>query len=136
MELRLYNTYTRDQQPFVPIHEGQVRMYHCGPTVYQRPHIGNYRAFLFADLLRRVFELAGYEVLQVMNITDVGHLLDDADDGEDKLEAQARKDKLDPWQLVAQVSAQFFADLEQLGVEPAHEYPLATDHIPEMVEMI
>ncbi|MHC4380903.1 MAG: cysteine--tRNA ligase, partial [Planctomycetota bacterium] len=136
MDLRLYNTYTRDKQLFEPIEEGKVRMYHCGPTVYQRPHIGNYRAFLFADLLRRVFEVAGYEVQQVMNLTDVGHLLDDADEGEDKLEAQARKDKLDPWQVVEQVSRQFFADLDDLGVQPAHAYPRATDHIEEMVEMI
>ena len=136
MDLRLYNTYTRDKQLFEPIEEGKVRMYHCGPTVYQRPHIGNYRAFLFADLLRSVFETAGYEVHQVMNLTDVGHLLDDADEGEDKLEVQARKDKVDPWQVVEQVSAQFFTDLEDLGVTPAHAYPRATDHIPEMVEMI
>ena len=136
MELHLYNTYTREKEPFRPIEEGRVRMYHCGPTVYQRPHIGNYRAFLFADLLRRVFEMTGFEVQQVMNITDVGHLLDDADDGEDKLEVQARKEKLDPWQVVAKVTEQFFADLEALGVKQAHAYPRATDHIPEMVEMI
>lgn len=136
MELHLYNTYTRAKELFQPIEEGRVRMYHCGPTVYQRPHIGNYRAFLFADLLRRVFEMGGYEVMQVMNITDVGHLLDDADDGEDKLEVQARKEQLDPWQVVANVSEQFFTDLGDLGVQPAHEYPRATDHIPEMVEMI
>ncbi|MFK5957036.1 MAG: cysteine--tRNA ligase [Planctomycetota bacterium] len=136
MELRLYNTFTREKELFTPIDPDQVRMYHCGPTVYQRPHIGNYRAFLFADLLRRVLELAGHNVLQVMNITDVGHLLDDADDGEDKLEVQAKKDQVDPWQVVAKVSEQFFADLDLLGVKPAHEYPRASDHIPEMVEMI
>ena len=136
VELRLYNTLTRKKELFEPISKDQVRMYHCGPTVYQRPRIGNYRAFLFADLLRRVLELAGYDVLQIMNITDVGHLLDDADDGEDKLEVQAKKDKVDPWQVVAKVSEEFFADLELLGVKPAHEYPRASDHIPEMVEMI
>jgi len=111
-------------------------MYHCGPTVYQRPHIGNYRAFLFADLLRRVFEARGLEVQQVMNLTDVGHLVDDADDGEDKLEAQARKDRVDPWELTRRVSAQFFADLDALGVLPAHAYPKATDHIDDMVAMV
>lgn len=136
VELRLYNTFAREKQLFTPIDPDQVRMYHCGPTVYQRPHIGNYRAFLFADLLRRVLELAGYNVLQIMNITDVGHLLDDADDGEDKLEAQAKKDKVDPWQIVAKVTEEFFADLALLGVKPAHAYPRASDHIPEMVEMI
>ncbi len=136
VDLHLYNTYSRKKEAFQPIEDGVVRMYHCGPTVYQRPHIGNYRAFVFADLLRRVLEIAGYEVIQVMNLTDVGHLQDDADQGEDKLEAQARKEQVDPWQIVAKVSAQFFADLEALGVQPAHHYPRATDHIEEMVEMI
>ncbi|RMH02355.1 MAG: cysteine--tRNA ligase [Planctomycetota bacterium] len=136
MELRFYNTLSRRIEPFEPLEPGRVRMYHCGPTVYQRPHIGNYRAFLFADLLRRVFEARGYEVLQVMNITDVGHLVADADDGEDKLQAQAEKERIDPWELVERVSAEFFADLEALGVRPAHHYPRATQHIPEMVELV
>ncbi len=136
MEIRLYNTLTRRTEPLRPIDEGRVGMYHCGPTVYQRPHIGNYRAFLFADLLRRSLELAGLEVLQVMNITDVGHLLNDADEGEDKLEAQARKDKVDPWTIVADVSRSFFVDLAALGIKPAHHYPRASEHIPEMVAMV
>lgn len=136
MELRFYNSYSRQIEDFRPIEAGKVRMYHCGPTVYQRPHIGNYRAFLFADLLRRVFERYGFEVTQVMNLTDVGHLLNDADEGEDKLEAQARKDKVDPWQIVETVSTAFFEDLNALGVIPAHHYPRASDHIPEMVSII
>ena len=135
-ELRLYNTLTRRVEPFRPLEAGRVRMYHCGPTVYQRPHIGNHRAFLFADLLRRVFELFGYEVQQVMNLTDVGHLLEDAEEGEDKLEAEARRRRLDPWQIVETVSRQFFEDLDALGVRRADVYPRATEHIPEMVEMI
>lgn len=135
-QLRLYNTLTRRLQPFVPQEPGKVKMYHCGPTVYQRPHIGNYRAFLFADLLRRTFEASGLEVLQVMNLTDVGHLVGDADEGEDKLDAQARKEKVDPWQIVATVSEQFFQDLEALQIRPAHHYPKATDHIEEMVAQI
>lgn len=136
VKLHLYDTRSRQKQAFVPLEEGKVGMYHCGPTVYQRPHIGNYRAFLFADLLRRVFEVLGYEVKQIMNLTDVGHLLADAEEGEDKLEAQARKDNLDPWQIVDSVSKQFFADLNELGVQPAHAYPRATEYIDEMVEMI
>ncbi|MBC8328362.1 MAG: cysteine--tRNA ligase [Planctomycetes bacterium] len=136
MELRFYNTFTRRIEPFQPEVAGQARMYHCGPTVYQRPHIGNYRAFLFADLLRRVLEANGYEVTQVMNITDVGHLVADADEGEDKLQKQAEKERLDPWELVDRVCAQFFGDLEALQVLPAHHYPRATEHIPEMVEMV
>ena len=134
--LRFWNTLTRRKEDFRPRVAGRVGMYHCGPTVYQRPHIGNYRAFLFADLLRRVFEARGYAVEQVMNLTDVGHLVDDADQGEDKLEAQARREKLDPWAIVERVSAQFFEDLDALGVQPAHHYPRATDNIPQMVELV
>jgi cysteinyl-tRNA synthetase len=91
---------------------------------------------LFADLLRRVFEMLGYEVNQIMNLTDVGHLLADAEEGADKLEVQAAKENLDPYQIVERVSQQFFADLNELNVQPAHAYPRATDYIDEMVEMI
>ncbi|MCH2111348.1 MAG: cysteine--tRNA ligase, partial [Planctomycetes bacterium] len=136
MSLQLYDTFTRTLRNFEPLEAGVIRMYHCGPTVYQRPHIGNYRAFLFADLLRRVFDARGFKVIQVMNLTDVGHIVGDAEEGEDKLEVQAKRDQVDPWELVAQVSAEFFKDLNALGVRPAHEYPRATDHIPEMVELI
>ena len=136
MELKLYNSFTRRLETFEPTDAGKVRMYHCGPTVYKRPHIGNYRSFMFADLLRRLFDSLDFEVTQVMNITDVGHLVDDADEGEDKLEAQARVEKTDPWKIVENVSAEFFADLKTLGIRPAHHYPRATDHIPEMVVMI
>ncbi|HBF22432.1 MAG TPA: cysteine--tRNA ligase [Planctomycetes bacterium] len=136
MELRFRNTLTGEIEPFEPIEEGKVGLYHCGPTVYARPHIGNHRAFLFADLLRRVLEYAGFEVTQVMNLTDVGHLTDDADEGEDKLEKRARREKIDPWDLVEKVSESFFTDLASLAVMPAHHYPRATGHIPEMLEMV
>ena len=135
--MRLHNSLSGRVETFVPVHEGEVRMYNCGPTVYNRPHVGNYRAFLFADTLRRWLEYRGYRVEQVMNITDVGHLTDDvAGEGEDKLEKQARKDKLDPWAISRKVAAQFFADLAALGVRPAKVYPKASDHIPEMLEII
>jgi cysteinyl-tRNA synthetase len=136
VKLHFYNSYSGQVEDFVPLEPGKLRMYHCGPTVYKRAHIGNYRAFLFADLLRRFFDSLGYDIIQVMNLTDVGHLTDDADEGVDKLEAEARRAKVDPWQIVERVSAQFFADLNALGVRPAHHYPKATDHIPEMVSMI
>jgi cysteinyl-tRNA synthetase len=136
VDLRFYNTLSRQKEDFTPLHEGEVRMYHCGPTVYKRPHIGNYRAFLFADLLRRWFEANELKVTQVMNLTDVGHLTDDGDAGEDKLQQEAERTKVDPWAIVDEVSKAFFADLNALGVVPAHHYPRATDHIPEMVEMI
>ncbi|MDP6955949.1 MAG: cysteine--tRNA ligase, partial [Planctomycetota bacterium] len=92
MTLKVYNTLTRAKETFKPLQEGEVRMYNCGPTVYNIQHIGNFRAFLFADLLRRWLEASGYAVRQVMNITDVGHLTDDEhDEGEDKIEAMARR---------------------------------------------
>ena len=136
MTLVLFNTLTREKQPFRPLEPGVVRMYNCGPTVYNRQHVGNFRAFLFADVLRRWLEYRGFEVRQVMNITDVGHLTDDADEGEDKLEKRAREEQLDPWQISRENAASFLADLRTLGVQPAMEYPRATDHIPEMVEII
>lgn len=134
--LQFHDTLTRRKVAFRPMRPPQVRMYHCGPTVYMRPHIGNYRAFLFADLLRRVMERWGYQVTQVMNLTDVGHLLGDGDEGEDRMEKQAKKEGVDPWEITRRVSEQFFADLKALGVQPAHHYPRATDHVPEMLDMI
>jgi cysteinyl-tRNA synthetase len=134
--LHFHDTLTRRKVEFRPLRAGEARMYHCGPTVYQRPHIGNYRAFLFADLLRRVLERWSFRVTQVMNLTDVGHLLGDDGEGEDRMEKQARKEGTDPWQIVERVASQFFADLKALGVRPAHHYPRATAHVPEMLEMI
>ncbi|MDF1799653.1 MAG: cysteine--tRNA ligase [Planctomycetota bacterium] len=136
MKLQFYNTYSRQKEAFETLEEGVVRMYNCGPTVYGRVHIGNLRSFVFADVLRRSLEHFGYEVRQVMNITDVGHMVDDADEGEDKLVAQANKEGRDPWEISAGHAAQFLADLETLGFRPAMVYPKATDHIPEMLAMI
>ena len=105
--LRLHNSLTGRVEDFVPLREGEVRMYNCGPTVYRRNHIGNYRAYMLADLLRRSFEYLGYRVHQIMNITDVGHLTEDdvADaQGEDKLLAEARKrGVVDPYEIARQV---------------------------------
>lgn len=136
MSLRFYDTLTRAKRDFVSLQPGRVRMYNCGPTVYGRPHIGNLRAFLFADLLRRWLEERGYAVQQVMNITDVGHLVADAEEGEDKLQAQARREKLDPWAIAKRYSDEFFEDLKALGVRPAQLYPRASEHIPEMLALI
>ncbi len=111
-------------------------MYNCGPTVYGRPHIGNLRSFLFADVLRRWLEYKGFDVKQVMNITDVGHLVDDADEGEDKMLAQAAKEKIDPWAVAERYMKEFLSDLGALNFLPAMIYPRATDHIPEMLEMV
>jgi cysteinyl-tRNA synthetase len=136
MDLYVYNTLTREKERFATLEPGVVRMYNCGPTVYNRQHVGNFRAFLFADLLRRWLEYAGYRVHQVMNITDVGHLTDDADRGEDKIESRARREGLDPWQISRENAELFFQDLATLGVRPAQVYPKASEHIPEMLEMI
>ena len=114
-------------------------MYNCGPTVYKRQHIGNFRAFLMADLLRRTFEMLGLRVTQIMNITDVGHLTEDdvADaSGEDKLQKEAARRSLDPWQIAREEEENFKADLAVLRIQPAHHYPRATDHVPEMIAMI
>ncbi len=136
MSFVVYNSYSKKKETFEPIEPGKVRMYNCGPTVYNRAHIGNFRSYLFADVLRRWLEYLGHEVRQVMNITDVGHLQDDADDGLDKIEEQARREKRDPWEISREFTELFFRDAEELSILPAHEYPRATDHVPEMLAII
>ena len=136
MGIQFFNTMIGKKESFEPRVPGKVGMYHCGPTVYDYAHIGNFRSFLFADLLRRYLEYRGYEVTQVMNLTDVGHIRDDADEGEDKVEARARQEKLDPWALAEKFIGYFFEDLDVLGVQRAHVYPRATEHIPEMIGQI
>ena len=137
MALRLFNTLSRQVEPLRTMREGAVSMYHCGPTVYSSPHIGNFRSFLFADLLRRVLEDQGYDVHQVMNITDVGHMTDDDEDGgEDKLVAASQRTKLDPFEIARTYEAEFRECLEALHFRMPHELPRATDHIAEMGEMI
>jgi cysteinyl-tRNA synthetase len=136
MPIRLHNTLTRKVEEFVPQAPGEVRMYNCGPTVYSSPHIGNFRSFLLADLLRRYFEWKGLKVLQVMNLTDVGHLLEDAEEGEDKLETAAKRAKVSVWDLATKYIAEFDDALDFLCFRRAHWYPRATDHIQEMLAMI
>jgi cysteinyl-tRNA synthetase len=136
MPLVLHNTLTRKKEPFVPISPGKVRMYNCGPTVYSEAHIGNFRSFLFADVLRRWLEVSGLAVAQVMNITDVGHLRDDAESGEDKLDAVARKERVDPLQIANRYADLFLQDLDKLGIQRAQHYPRATQYIPQMIAII
>ncbi|HET6201762.1 MAG TPA: cysteine--tRNA ligase [Planctomycetota bacterium] len=137
MALRLFNTLGRRLEEFVPLRPGEARVYNCGPTVYQPPSIGNYRTFLFADLLRRALEARGLRVTQVMNLTDVGHLTIDTEErGEDKVQKAARERGVDPWTITRETAALFFRDLKTLGVRPAHHYPKASDHIPEMLEIV
>jgi len=137
--MQLHNSLTGRVEEFVPLRAGEVGMYNCGPTVYKRQHIGNFRAFATADLLRRSFEYLGYRVTQVMNITDVGHLTeDDTTDaiGEDKLQREAKRRSLDPWKIARDEEQNFKDDLAALGMLPAHAYPRATEHVQEMLEMI
>src|SRR6056297_1792691 len=91
--MKIYNTLGNKKEEFKPINSDQVTMYNCGPTVYDYAHIGNWRSFLVADFLKRTLEYIGYDVKQVMNLTDVGHLTDDADQGEDKVEKRARQER-------------------------------------------
>jgi cysteinyl-tRNA synthetase len=139
MALNLYNTLTKRKEVFEPLEPPRVRIYNCGPTVYSYAHIGNFASFVMADLLRRYLDYLGYEVTQVMNITDVGHLTQDniADArGDDKLEKRAREEKKSPWEIARFYEDAFHEDRKLLNLRPAHHYPRATDHIPEMIEMI
>jgi cysteinyl-tRNA synthetase len=139
MAMRLHNSLSGRVEELRPQAPREVRMYHCGPTVYKRQHIGNFRAFMLADLLRRTFEMQGRRVLQIMNITDVGHLTEDdtADaTGEDKLQKEAARRKLDPWQIAREEEQNFKEDLAVLRILSAHHYPRATEHVPEMIAMI
>ncbi|MBN1443277.1 MAG: cysteine--tRNA ligase [Planctomycetes bacterium] len=139
MTLQLYNTLGRTKQPFEPLEEGRVRMYNCGPTVYSFAHLGNFASFLLADVLRRYLEYSGLEVVQVMNITDVGHLTQDDlanAQGEDKLEKAAREERKDPFQIARFYEEAFHEDRKILNLLPAAVYPRATEHIPEMIALI
>lgn len=134
--MNVYNTLTHRVEPFEPLEPGKVRVYHCGPTVYNYATVGNFRAFVFADVLRRTLEYFGYAVTQVMNITDVGHMVNDADEGEDKMAKAAREQQKDPWQIAAFYMQAFFDDIAALNLRKAHHYPRATDHVPEMIALI
>ena len=137
MDIRLHNTLTRRVEPFVPQREGEVRMYTCGPTVYRPVHVGNLRSYLLADWLRRTFELFGHRVTHVKNVTDVGHMRQDAvDRGEDKVIAAALAEGRTPQQIAEFYEDAFHRDERALGILPATVYPRATAHVPEMVAMI
>ncbi|MFA6523826.1 MAG: cysteine--tRNA ligase [Candidatus Peribacteraceae bacterium] len=134
--LRLYNTLMKREEEFTTLEPKKVRMYTCGPTVYGRPHIGNYSSFLMADLLRRWLEVKGYSVKHVKNITDVGHLVADADEGEDKIEKQAKKEKKDPLDVAKKYEAEFLADEAALRIKEPFARPRATETIKEMIATI
>ncbi len=134
MTLSLYDTYAREQRDFVPIkNDGSVGLYCCGPTVYNYAHIGNLRTYIFEDVLRRVLELNGYTVDHVVNITDVGHLVSDADDGEDKMEKGAARTGKTAWEIAEIYTEAFFEDLKHLNIKTPTVICKATDHIEEQI---
>jgi cysteinyl-tRNA synthetase len=136
MAFTLYNTYSKKEEEFIPQEPGKVKMYTCGPTVYGRPHIGNYSSFLMADLLRRWLEVKGFAVTHVKNITDVGHLVADADSGEDKIEKQARAEQVDPLAIARKYTEQYVEDEKALNfLEPAKR-PRASEYVPQMIAII
>ena len=136
MEINLYNTLTRKKENFVPLKGNEVRIYSCGPTVYSYAHIGNFRTYIFMDTLRRMLEYNGYKMKHVMNITDVGHLESDADEGEDKMEKAARKENKNPYEIAKFYTEVFFRDMNRLNIEMPEIIAKATDHIPEMLDFV
>ena len=132
--LMLFNSLTRQLEPFEPIHAGEARVYTCGPTVYNYPHIGNMRAYVFADVLGRTLSFKGYQLKHVINITDVGHLTDDADAGEDKLEQAAKANAQSIWKIAKHYTEAFWADIKSLNIREPMQWSVATDYIPAMIE--
>ncbi|NKB67517.1 MAG: cysteine--tRNA ligase [Candidatus Latescibacteria bacterium] len=136
MTVHLFDTYTRSVRPFEPIKPPQVGIYACGPTVYDYAHIGNLRTYIFEDILRRVLELNGYKVRHVVNITDVGHLVSDADSGEDKMERGAQRAGLSAWDIAQLYTQAFQKDLHRLNILEPQVWCRATDHIDEQIDFI
>ena len=140
--LQLYNTLTRSKEDFIPLladpanKKDKVWLYSCGPTVYSTPHIGNFRATFTADLIRNTLKYLGYPVISVMNITDVGHLVSDADDGEDKLEKWARLESCSAWDIAKKYEELFLSDIAELNIDRFDVMPRATDHIAEQIALV
>lgn len=134
--IKLYNTLTRKKEEFEPTDNNTVKMYSCGPTVYSYAHIGNLRAYIFMDTLRRVLKYNGYNINGVMNITDVGHLTSDADTGEDKLEKASKKENKSPYEIADFYTKWFLKDCNKLNIELPEKLAKATDHVQDMIEFV
>ena len=134
--LRIYNTMTRQKEVFTPLEEGTVKIYTCGQTVYEKCHIGNARTYSAWDIVIRYLRYKGYKVLHVQNFTDVGHLTDDADQGEDKIEKRAREEKINPWELVDREIEEYWRVIDELNINRPNISPRATSVIPEMIALI
>nr|WP_216664379.1 MULTISPECIES: cysteine--tRNA ligase [unclassified Oceanispirochaeta] len=134
--MKLLNSDGRQLEDFVPLKEGEVSLYCCGPTVYNYAHIGNMRAYTYEDILKRTMEYAGYRVNHVMNVTDVGHLTGDGDDGEDKMIKSAREQGMTVWDIAKHFTDAFFNDSERLNIIRPNQVCKATEHIQEMIDMV
>ena len=136
MDIYFYNTLTKSKDKFEPINKEEVRMYSCGPTVYKDASIGNMRTYIMNDLIRRVLKYNGYKIKHTMNITDVGHLVSDADEGEDKMLKSAREMQKTPYEIAKYYTKLFMNDLEKLNVETPEVVCKATDHIEDMIKYV
>jgi len=136
VDIYFYNTLTKSKDKFEPINKEEVRMYSCGPTVYKDASIGNMRTYIMNDLIRRVLKYNGYKIKHTMNITDVGHLVSDADEGEDKMLKSAREMQKSPYEIAKYYTKLFMNDLEKLNVETPEVVCKATDHIEDMIKYV
>ena len=134
--MKIFNTVTRNVEEFVPNVEGKVAMYTCGPTVYHFAHIGNLRSYIMEDVLEKTFRYAGYDVTRVMNITDVGHLSSDADEGEDKMLKGAKRENKTIMEIAKFYTDAFFSDCAKLNIKTPDVVEPATNCITEFIQMI
>jgi cysteinyl-tRNA synthetase len=134
--IKVYNTPKRALEDFRPLNEQEVTLYTCGPTVYDHLHVGNWVSYIRWDILVRVLQLNNYNVKRVMNITDVGHLVSDADEGEDKLEKGAQREGKSAWEVAKVYSDDFFEGMQELNLLQPSIYAKATEHIPQQIDLI
>ncbi len=134
MPLKLFNSLTRQLEAFQAVHPGEARVYTCGPTVYNFQHIGNMRAYIFADTLGRALSFKGYQLRHVINITDVGHLTSDADAGDDKMEKAAAQQGRTAWDIAKFYADAYWADIERLNIRQPYQWSIATDYVPRMID--
>lgn len=138
MPVTVYNTMTRRKEEFIPLQQDPptAKLYCCGPTVYNYAHIGNLRTYIFEDILRRTLVFNGYGIKHVMNITDVGHMTSDSDEGDDKMQTAAARENKSPWEIARFYEEAFFTDTDRLNIQRPEETPRATDHIVAMIALI
>lgn len=136
MNFKIYNTLTRKKEELIPVEEGKIGLYTCGPTVYNYAHIGNLRTYVFEDILKKSLKYAGYDVNHVMNITDVGHLQSDGDEGEDKMALGASREKKTVWEIAKFYEEAFLNDCGKLNIERPSIVCRATEHIEDMIDFI